>query len=56
MGFFDERQRARHEWIASGTRREREEAHLRAGSTYPASVLTPYPSGVESACGTVSSA
>ena len=54
MGLFDERQRAGHGWIASGTRRERGEAHLGAGSTYPASVLTPYPTELESACGTVS--
>ena len=37
MGLFGERQRARHEWIASGPRRGREEAHATAVVTYHAS-------------------
>jgi hypothetical protein len=37
MGLFSERQRARHEWIASGPRRSREEAHATALVTYHAS-------------------
>jgi hypothetical protein len=37
IGLFDERQRARHEWIASGPRRGREEAHATAVVTYHAS-------------------
>ena len=37
MGLFDERQSARHEWIARDPRREREEAHATAVVTYPAS-------------------
>lgn len=34
MGLFDERQQARHEWIASGPRRGREEAHATAVVTH----------------------
>ena len=34
MGRYDERQQARHEWIASGPRRGREEAHATAVLTY----------------------
>jgi hypothetical protein len=37
MGLFGERQRARHEWIASGPRRGRQEAHETAVVTYQAS-------------------
>ena len=37
MGLFGERQQARHEWIASGPRRGREEAHATAVVTYHAS-------------------
>jgi hypothetical protein len=37
MGLFGERQRARHDWIASGPRRGREEAHATAVVTYHAS-------------------
>jgi len=37
MGLFGERQRARHEWIARGPRRGREEAHATAVVTYHAS-------------------
>jgi hypothetical protein len=37
MGLFDERQRVRHEWIASGRRRGRQEAHATAVVTYHAS-------------------
>jgi hypothetical protein len=37
MGLFGERQRARHEWIANGPRRGREEAHATAVVTYHAS-------------------
>ena len=37
MGLFGERQRARHEWIASGPRRGRQEAHATAVVTYHAS-------------------
>jgi hypothetical protein len=37
MGLFDERQQARHEWIADGPRRGREEAHATAVVTYHAS-------------------
>jgi hypothetical protein len=37
MGLFGARQRARHEWIASGPRRGREEAHATAVVTYHAS-------------------
>jgi hypothetical protein len=38
MGLFDARQRARHEWIATGPRRGREEeAHTTAVVTYHAS-------------------
>lgn len=37
MGLFGERQRARHEWIASGPRRGREEAHATAVVTHHAS-------------------
>lgn len=37
MGLFDERQQARHEWIASGPRRGREESHETAVVTYHAS-------------------
>jgi hypothetical protein len=37
MGLFGERQHARHEWIASGPRRGREEAHATAVVTHHAS-------------------
>ena len=37
MGLFDERQQARHEWIANGPRRGSEEAHPTAVVTYHAS-------------------
>jgi hypothetical protein len=37
MGLFGERQQARHEWIATGPRRGREEAHATAVVTYHAS-------------------
>jgi hypothetical protein len=37
MGLFGERQRARHEWIASGPRGGREEAHATAVVTFHAS-------------------
>jgi hypothetical protein len=37
MGLFGERQRVRHEWIASGPRRGRQEAHAIAVVTYHAS-------------------
>jgi hypothetical protein len=37
MGLFDERQQARHEWIATGPRRGREEGHATAVITYHAS-------------------
>ncbi len=37
MGLFGARQRARHEWIASGPRRGRQEAHETAVVTYHAS-------------------
>jgi hypothetical protein len=37
MGLFGERQRARHEWIAGGPRRGRQEAHATAVVTYHAS-------------------
>jgi hypothetical protein len=37
MGLFGERQRARHEWIASGPRRGRLEAHATAVVTHRAS-------------------
>ena len=37
MGLFGARQQARHEWIASGPRRGRKEAHAAAVVTYPAS-------------------
>jgi hypothetical protein len=37
IGLFDERQQARHEWIASGPRRGREEAHATAIVTHHAS-------------------
>jgi hypothetical protein len=37
MGLFGERQRARHEWIASGPRRGRQEAHETSVVTYHAS-------------------
>jgi hypothetical protein len=37
MGLFGERQRARHEWIASGPRRGRQEAHATAVASYQAS-------------------
>jgi hypothetical protein len=41
MGLFGARQRARHEWIASGPRRGREEAHATAVVTYHASPVRP---------------
>jgi hypothetical protein len=37
MGLFGARQRARHEWIASGPRRRREESHATSVVTYHAS-------------------
>jgi hypothetical protein len=37
LGLFGERQQARHEWIANGPRRGREEAHATAVVTYHAS-------------------
>lgn len=37
MGLFEERQRARHEWIAAGPRRGRSESHATAIVTYHAS-------------------
>jgi hypothetical protein len=37
MGLFDERQQARHEWIATGPRRGRGESHATAVVTYRAS-------------------
>jgi len=37
MGLFNERQQARHEWISTGPRRGREEAHQTAVFTYHAS-------------------
>jgi hypothetical protein len=37
MGLFGARQQARHEWIASGPRRGREEAHATAVVTFHAS-------------------
>jgi hypothetical protein len=37
IGLFDERQQARHKWIASGPRRGREESHATAVVTYHAS-------------------
>ena len=37
MCLFDERQQARHEWIANGPRRGREETHVTAVITYHAS-------------------
>ena len=37
LGIFEARQRARHEWIASGPCRGREEAHATAVVTYDAS-------------------
>ena len=37
MGLFGERQQARHQWIATGPRRGREEAHATAVVTYHAS-------------------
>lgn len=37
MGLFGERQQARHEWIASGPRRGREDAHATAVVTHHAS-------------------
>jgi hypothetical protein len=37
MGLFGERQQARHEWIATGPRRGREESHVTAVVTHHAS-------------------
>jgi hypothetical protein len=37
MGLFDERQQARHEWIATGPRKGREESHATAIVTHHAS-------------------
>ena len=37
MGLFGERQQARHEWIATGPRRGREESHATAVVTHHAS-------------------
>ena len=37
IGLFDERQQARHKWIANGPRRGREESHATAVVTYHAS-------------------
>jgi hypothetical protein len=37
MGLFGERQRARHEWVATGPRRGRRESHATAIVTYDAS-------------------
>jgi hypothetical protein len=37
MGLFGERQQARHQWIASGPRRGREESHVTAAVTHHAS-------------------
>ena len=40
MGLFGERQQARHEWIATGPRRGREESHATAVVTYHASPVS----------------
>ncbi|MGO9152170.1 hypothetical protein [Mycobacterium sp.] len=37
MGLYDERQQARHEWIATGPRRGREESHATTAVTHHAS-------------------
>jgi hypothetical protein len=37
MGLFGDRQQARHEWIATGPRRGREESHVTAVVTHDAS-------------------